>query len=167
MPSIENNSSGIFYDLSEYDEIVSLSGGFSYQKNNSTVWIDYNCESYSYNQIFQCYQNYDVEYTTVQIGNIYSENQTVWIAIPEELDVNSVSFYIFDESEVITDNEWLMYDIATVAMPIFSVFSILATCIMGFTTNRKPQGWGAIVSIPMGIVVIIVANILYWTYYWG
>ena len=83
------------------------------------------------------------------------------------MDVISVSFYIFDESEVITDNDWLMYDIATVAMPIFSILSILTTSIMGFTTNRKPQGWGAIVSIPMGIVVIVVANILYWTYYWG
>ena len=167
MPGIENNSSGIFYDLSEYYSIISLSGGFSYEKNNSTVWIDYNCESYSYNQFFQCAPNYEIEYTTVQIGNIYSENQTAWIALPEETDVISVSFFVFDESEVISDNEWLMYDIATVAMPIFSVFSILATSIMGFTTNRKPQGWGAIVSIPMGIVVIIVANILYWTYYWG
>ena len=166
MPSIENNSSGIFYDLSEYYSIVSLSGGFSYEKNNSTVWIDYNCESYSYNQIFQCYPNYEIEYTSVQIGNIYSENQTAWIAIPEEMEVNSVSFYIFDESEVITENDWLMYDVATVAMPIFSILSILVTSIMGFTTNRKPQGWGAIVSIPMGIVVIVLANIIYWTYYW-
>lgn len=166
MPSIENNSTGIFYDLSEYDEIVSLSGGFSYQENNSTVWIDYNCDSDYYSQIFQCYQSYEVEYTTVQIGNIYSENQTAWIAIPEEIDVNSVSFFIFDESEVITDNDWLMYDIATVAMPILSILSILATSIIGFTSDRKPQGWGAIVSIPMGIVVIVVANIIYWTYYW-
>ena len=166
MPSIENNSTGIFYDLSEYDEIVSLSGGFSYQENNSTVWIDYNCDSDYYSQIFHCYQSYEVEYTTVQIGNIYAENQTAWIAFPEEMDVNSVSFYIFDESEVITDNDWLMYDIATVAMPIFSILSILATSIIGFTTDRKPQGWGAIVSIPMGIGVIIVSNIIYWTYYW-
>ena len=166
LPSIENNSTGIFYDLSEYDEIVSLSGSFSYQENNSTVWIDYTCESYSYNQYFQCYPNYEIEYTTVQIGNIYSENQTAWIAIPEEIDVNSVSFFIFDESEVITDNDWLMYDIATVAMPILSILSILATSIIGFTSDRKPQGWGAIVSIPMGIVVIVVANIIYWTFYW-
>ena len=166
MPSIENNSSGIFYDLSEYYSIVSLSGGFSYQNNNSTVWIDYNCESYSYNQIFQCYPNYEMEYATVQIGNIYSENQTAWIAIPEGMDVNSVSFYIFDESEVITDSDLLMYDIATVAMPMFSILSIIATSIIGFTSDRKPQGWGAIVSIPMGIVVIVVANIIYWTYYW-
>ena len=166
MPSIENNSSGIFYDLSEYYSIVSLSGGFSYQKNNSTVWIDYNCESYSYNQFFQCAPNYEIEYTTVQIGNIYSENQTAWIAIPEEMDVISVSFYIFDESEMITDSDWLMYEIASVAMPILSLIAVIATAVVGFSNNRKSQGWGAISSIIVAPAIFVISSIIYLIFFW-
>ena len=166
MPSIENNSTGIFYDLSEYHSIVSLSGGFSYQKNNSTVWIDYNCESYSYNQFFQCAPNYEIEYTTVQIGNIYSENQTAWIAIPEEMDVISVSFYIFDESEMITDSDWLMYEIASVAMPILSFFAVIATAVVGFSNNRKSQGWGAISSIIVAPAIFVISSIIYLIFFW-
>ena len=166
MPSIENNSTGIFYDLSEYHSIVSLSGGFSYQKNNSTVWIDYNCESYSYNQFFQCAPNYEIEYTTVQIGNIYSENQTAWIAIPEEMDVISVSFYIFDESEMITDSDWLMYEIASVAMPILSFIAVIATAVVGFSNNRKSQGWGAISSIIVAPAIFVISSIIYLIFFW-
>ena len=166
MPSIENNSTGIFYDLTEYHSIVSLSGGFSYQKNNSTVWIDYNCESYSYNQFFQCAPNYEIEYTTVQIGNIYSENQTAWIAIPEEMDVISVSFYIFDESEMITDSDWLMYEIASVAMPILSFIAVIATAVVGFSNNRKSQGWGAISSIIVAPAIFVISSIIYLIFFW-
>ena len=158
MPSIENNSTGIFYDLSEYHSIVSLSGGFSYQKNNSTVWIDYNCESYYYNQFFHCAQIMKLNTLLSKLGISILKIQTAWIAIPEEMDVNSVSFYIFDESEMITDSDWLMYEIASVAMPIFSFLAVIATSIIGFTTDSKSQGWGAISSIIVAPAIIVIKH---------
>ena len=109
-------------------------------ENDTTVRIDYYCRNDWRGEI-QCYTNSEVQYDTVKIGDIFTENQTVWISVPEDMDVTSVVFYIFDESEMITDSDWLMYEIASVAMPILSLIAVIATAVVGFTNNRKSQGW--------------------------
>lgn len=165
MPDFENDSTGIFYNISEYGEIDHFSGGFSFLENDTTIWIDFQCH-YDYREQIQCYTNSEIEYTTVQIGSIYAENQTVWISMPEEMDLSSVSFYIFDESEVITDSDWLMYEIASVAMPILSLIAVIATAVVGFTNNRKSQGWGAILSIFVAPAIFVISSIIYLNFYW-
>ena len=165
MPDIENNSSGLFYNISGYGEMEYFSGGFSYLDNDTTVWIDYYCRDDWRGEI-QCYTNSEIQYDTVKIGEIYSENQTVWISVPEDMDVTSVVFYIFDESEMITDSDWLMYEIASVAMPILSLIAVIATAVVGFTNNRKSQGWGAISSIIVAPVVLVISSIIYLIFFW-
>ena len=165
MPDIENNSSGLFYNISEYGEMEYFSGGFSYLENDTTVRIDYYCRNDWRGEI-QCYTNSEVQYDTIKIGDIYTENQTVWISLPEGMDVTSVSFYIFDESEMITDSDWLMYEIASVAMPILSLIAVIATAVVGFTNNRKSQGWGAISSILVAPVVLVISSIIYIIFFW-
>ena len=165
MPDIENNSSGLFYNISGYGEMEYFSGGFSYLENDTTVRIDYYCRNDWRGEI-QCYTNSEVQYDTVKIGDIYTENQTVWISVPDEMDVTSVVFYIFDESEMITDSDWLMYEIASVAMPILSLIAVIATAVVGFTNNRKSQGWGAISSILVAPVVLVVSSIIYIIFFW-
>ena len=165
MPDIENNSSGLFYNISEYGEMEYFSGGFSYLENDTTVRIDYYCRNDWRGEI-QCYTNSEVQYDTIKIGDIYTENQTVWISLPEGMDVTSVLFYIFDESEMITDSDWLMYEIASVAMPILSLIAVIATAVVGFTNNRKSQGWGAISSILVAPVVLVISSIIYIIFFW-
>lgn len=165
MPEIENNSSGLFYNISGIEGLEFFSGGFSYLENNTTVRIDYYCR-YDWRGEIQCYTNSEVQYDTVKIGDIYSENQTVWISLPEDMDVASVTFYIFDESEMITDSDWLMYEIASVAMPILSLIAVIATAVVGFTNNRKSQGWGAISSIIVAPVVLVISSIIYIIFFW-
>lgn len=165
MPDIENDSTGIFYNITEYEGIDYFSGGFSFLQNDTTIWIDFYCR-FDYREQIQCYTNSEIEYTTVQIGNIYAENQTAWVSIPEEMDLSSVSFYIFDESEVITDSDWLMYEIASVAMPILSLIAVIATAVVGFTNNRKSQGWGAISSIIVAPAIFVISSIIYLIFYW-
>ena len=165
MPDIENNSSGLFYNISGYGEMEYFSGGFSYLDNDTTVWIDYYCRDDWRGEI-QCYTNSEIQYDTVKIGDIYSENQTVWISVPDDMDVTSVVFYIFDESEMITDSDWLMYEIASVAMPILSLIAVIATAVVGFTNNRKSQGWGAISSILVAPVILVISSIIYLIFFW-
>ena len=38
---------------------------------------------------------------------------------------------------MITDSDWLMYEIASVAMPILSFIAVIATAVVGFSNNRK------------------------------
>ena len=165
LPDIENNSSGLFYNISGYGEMEYFSGGFSYLENDTTVMIDYYCRNDWRGEI-QCYTNSEVQYDTVKIGDIHTENQTVWISVPEDMDVTSVSFYIFDESEMITDSDWLMYEIASIAMPILSLIAVIATAVVGFTNNRKSQGWGAISSILVAPVVLVISSIIYIIFFW-
>ena len=165
MPDIENNSSGLFYNISEFEGFEYFSGGFSYLENDTTVRIDYYCRDDWRGEI-QCYTNSEVQYDTVKIGDIHTENQTVWISLPEEMDITSVVFYVFDESEMITDSDWLMYEIASVAMPILSLIAVIATAVVGFTNNRKPQGWGAISSILVAPVVLVISSIIYIIFFW-
>lgn len=165
MPDIENNSSGLFYNISEYEEMEYFSGGFYYLENDTNVWIDYHCD-YDRRGEIQCYTDSEIQYTTVKIGDIYSENQTVWISLPENMDVTSVSFYIFDESEAITDSDWLMYEIASVAMPILSLIAVIVTAVVGFTNNRKSQGWGAISSIIVAPAIFVISSIIYLIFFW-
>ena len=164
-PDIENNSSGLFYNISEFEGFEYFNGVFSLSENDTTVRIDYYCRNDWRGEI-QCYTNSEVQYDTVKIGDIYEENQTVWISLPEEMDVTSVSFYIFDESEMITDSDWLMYEIASVAMPILSLIAVIATAVVGFTNNRKSQGWGAISSIIVAPVVLVISSIIYIIFFW-
>ena len=165
MPDIENNSSGLFYNISEFEGFEYLSGGFSYLENDTTVRIDYYCRD-DWRGDIQCYTNSEIQYDTVKIGDIYSGNKTVWISVPEDMDVTSVVFYIFDESEMITDSDWLMYEIASVAMPILSFIAVIATAVVGFSNNRKSQGWGAISSIIVAPAIFVISSIIYLIFFW-
>ena len=107
------------------------------------------------------------QYTTIHIGDINLNNQTVWISIPDEIESNSISFYVFDESEVITDDDWVVHDTALLYMIILSSFSIVVVGFHGLFKGREIQTTGAACSILLVPIVYWLANTFAWIFIWG
>ena len=107
------------------------------------------------------------QYTTIHIGDIYLSNQTVWMSIPNEIDAESMSFYILDESEVITEEDWVVHDTALLYMVILSSFAIVVVGFHGLLSGRELQAWGAACSILFVPIVYWLANTFAWIFIWG
>ena len=106
------------------------------------------------------------QYTTIQIGEIYTDNQTVWMSIPNEIDAESMSFYILDESKIITEEDWVIHDTVLLYMIILSAFSIVVVGFHGLLSGREMQAWGAACSILLVPIVYWLANTVAWIFIW-